>query len=376
MSLIINVARKDFYESLSSLQNVTGKKGTIAILNNILVETKVETIVLTATDLEVGIRIEIPAEVLSPGSITLPARKIFEIVRETDIDHIKIEVNEKNWAKITTDNGNYNIAGTNSEEYPSFPEFDSTIMSTISADALSDIIEKTIFSVAQDGDTQFNLTGALFEKDKREDNNFLRIISSDGHRLTLMEREIETDVEKLNLEKTTLIPRKGIQEIRKICENEEFIELGFDEKQAITKTENKLLIIRLLNGDFPDYKNIIKAISRDSFVEIERISLISALKRINLFTEDIFNTVQFNFTENNLTLSSQNMDIGSGKEEIEIEFSGEELKLGFNGKYFVEALQVMTSGKIKAYLSSEKSPCLIVADDDPGFMGIIMPMAI
>ena len=376
MSMIINVARNDLYESVSSLQGVTGKKGTIAILNNILIETKTESLVLTATDLEVGIKIEIPAEILSPGSITLPARKIFEIVRETDTDHIKIEVNDKKWAKIVNEKGKYNIAGTDSEEYPSFPEFDSTIMSTVSADIIADIIEKTIFSVAQDGESQFNLTGALFEKETREDKNYLRMISSDGHRLTFMEREIETDIEKMNLEKTTLIPRKGIQEIKKLCENEEFIEFGFDDKQAIAKTENSLLIIRLLNGDFPDYRNILKAISRESFIEIERLSLISALKRINLFTEDLFNTVQFNFTENNLKLSSQNMDIGSGQEEIAIKFSGEELKLGFNGKYFVEALQVMNSVCIKAYLSSEKSPCLIEADDDPGFMGIIMPMAI
>lgn len=376
MSMIINVARKDFYNSLSSLQNVTGKKGTIAILNNILIEAKKETIVLTATDLEVGIKIEISAEVLSPGSITLPSRKLMEIVRETDTDHINIEVNDNKWAKITTGNGNYNLAGTDSEEYPSFPEFDSTLMSTVSAEAIADLIEKTIFSVAQEGESQFNLTGALFEKETREDKTFLRIISSDGHRLTLMEREIETDIEKMNLEKTTLIPRKGIQEIKKLCDNEEFIEFGFDEKQAIAKTENTLLIIRLLNGDFPDYRNIIKAISRDSFVGIERISLISALKRINIFTEDLFNTVQFKLSDEKLKLSSQNMDIGSGQEEIEIEYKGEEIKLGFNGKYFVEALQVMSSEKIKAYISSEKSPCLIEADDDPGFMGIIMPMAI
>ena len=106
--------------------------------------------------------------------------------------------------------------------------------------------------------------------------------------MTLMERELETDIEKMNLEKTTLIPRKGIQEIKKLCDNEEFLELGFDEKQAIAKTENSLLIVRLLNGDFPDYRNIIKAISKELFVEIDRLSLISALKRINLFTEDIF----------------------------------------------------------------------------------------
>jgi DNA polymerase-3 subunit beta len=140
------------------------------------------------------------------------------------------------------------------------------------------------------------------------------------------------------------------------------------------KTDKTLMIIRLMNGDFPDYKNIIKAISKDKFIEIERGEFISCLRRINLFTEDLFNSVQFSFVEGKLILTSQNMDIGSGKEEIAISYQGENMNLGFNGKYFVETMQVMKSEKIKAFLNSEKSPCLIEGDEDPGFMSIVMPM--
>jgi len=374
MSMIINVARSEFFSALSSLQNATGKKGTMAILGNILIETDKESIILTATDLEVGIKITIPSEILSAGSITLPARKIFEIVRETDTDHIHIEINDKNWARISTKNGNYNLAGADAEEYPSFPVFDNEILSSIPSDVIVDLIDKTIFSVAHEGESQFNLTGALFEKESRDEKNFLRMVSSDGHRLTLMEREVETDISRLNLSNTTLIPRKGVQEMRKFSENDEFIEIGFDEKQVIVKTENALMIIRLLNGDFPDYRNIIRAISKESFIEIDRHELISGLKRINIFTEDLFNSVQFLFENGKLTLTSQNMDIGSGKEEMEIGYEGDPMKLGFNGKYFIEALQVINCENLKAYLNSENSPCLIESDDDPGFMGMIMPM--
>lgn len=376
MSMIFNVERSKFLTAVSSLQSITGKKGTIAILANILIETGNDVLFLTATDLEVGIRMEVKAEILSPGSVTIPARKLNEVVREIAEDNLHVEVSENKWIKINTKSGQYNLAGSDSEEYPSFPEFDDDSLSIVSAELLKENIEKTVFSIANENDNLFNLTGVLIEKEERDGKNYLRFVSSDGHRLTIMERETETDISKLQLEKTTLVPRKGILEINKFCENNEFIEVGFDNKQVVFKSDNALMIIRLMNGDFPDYKNIINSINKDSFIEIERKNFISCLKRINIFTEDVFNSVQFSFIEGKLILTSQNMDIGSGKEEVEIVYQGETMNLGFNGKYFVEALQVMNSNTIKAYLNSDKSPCLVEGSEDPGFMSIIMPMRI
>ncbi len=375
--MIINVDRKEFYSSVAALQNVTGKKGTIAILANILIETSTDSIFLTATDLEIGIKINMPAEVLSTGSITLPSKKLFEIIRETADTHLKLEVLENKWSVISTKSGNYRIAGSDSEEYPSFPEFEKDNLSTISCDALIENIDKTIYSVSQEGENQFNLNGALIEKDVDENNKtFIRMVSSDGHRLSVMEREVDTDITKLVFKKTTLIPRKGVLEIRKMSEQNDFIEMGFNSKQAVFRTNNTIMIIRLMNGDFPDYKSIIKAISKEMYISINREEFISSMKRINLFTEDLFNSVQFNFTKDLLTLTSQNMDIGSGKEEIEIDYKGENIALGFNGKYFVESLQVMNSERIKAFINSESSPCLIEGEDDTGFVSVIMPMKI
>lgn len=376
MSLIINVARNDFYSSVSSLQSVTSKRGTIAILSNILIETGVDCITLTATDLEIGLKTTVKAEIIAEGSITLPSRKLFEIIRETAEEHLRLEVLDNNWTKISTTSGSYKLAGTDSEEFPSFPEYDQTNLATIACDILRENIEKTVFSVAQEGENQFTLTGGLVEKESRAEKNFLRFVSSDGHRLSLMEREVDTDLGNLKMEKTILIPRKGIMEIKKQCEQNEFIELGFDNKQAVLRTAKTITIIRLMNGDFPDYRNIIKSISRENCIEIDRQAFISAMRRINLFTEDLFNSVQFHFTKDKLTLTSQNMDIGSAKEELLINYDGEELNLGFNGKYFVEALQVMTSEKIKAYINTAKSPCLVEGEDDRGFMSVIMPMKI
>lgn len=372
----INVLRNDLFTHVASLQNVTSKKGAIAILSNILIETGVDSIIMTATDLEVGVRIEIPAEIMSPGSITLPSKKFFEMLREINDQHITLEVSENKWAKVTTSFGNYNIAGTDSEEYPSLPEYNKELLSTVSSDILSEAIDKTLFAIAQDNDNQFNLLGVLFEKETRNDKNYLRMVSSDGHRMAFFEREFDTDVSKISHDPITLIPRKGINEIRKLCEHNDFIDMGFENKQAIFKTANTIMIVRLLNGEFPNYRNIFKSINKTQVIEIDRNNFIASLKRINIFTEDLYNSVHFNFSDGKLTLNSQNIDIGNAKEELAIDYTGSEMNLGFNGKYFVEAIQVMNSSKIKAYINSEKSPCLVEGEDDPGFMTIIMPMKI
>ncbi|MBU0482524.1 MAG: DNA polymerase III subunit beta [Proteobacteria bacterium] len=377
MSLSINVSRDEFLAGLSSVQNVTGKKGTIAILSNVLIQTGNSSIILTATDLEVGIRVSIPAEIMASGEITLPARKLFEIVRETAADTLHLELHDNNWVKISANSSDYNLAGMAATDFPSFPEYDESSLVQISASSLQDLVDRTIFSVAQEGESQFNLTGLLVEKDKNEEGkSLMRMVSSDGHRLSLMQIVFEHDLEKLKINKTTLIPRKGVQEIRKFCESCDTVAIGFENNQAVLKSDNSLMIIRLMNGDFPDYRNIINIIGQDSYIEIDRISLINSLKRMILFTEDRFNAVKFHFDKNVLMLSSESMDIGNAKDILNIDYHGPVMTLGFNGKYFVEAMQVMSSEMIRAYINSEESPCLIKGSDDTGYISVVMPMKI
>ena len=136
------------------------------------------------------------------------------------------------------------------------------------------------------------------------------------------------------------------------------------------------MLFRLMNGDFPDYRNIVNVIEKDNIIEIDKGLFLESLKRTNLFTGDTFNAIQFTFEENKLMLSSQNMDIGSAKDELAVNYSGEPMEMGFNCRYFIETLQVMKSDIVKAYINSDQSPCLIEGDDDQGFTSIIMPMKI
>lgn len=375
MAMIINVSREDFLAALSSLQNVTGKKGTIAILSNVLVETKHDKIIVTGTDLEVGIRYSIPAEILDSGAITMPAKKLFEIVRESSADIIHLECMDNNWVKITADSSSYNLAGMNADEFPSFPEYNEASLVAVDGALINELIDKTIFSVAPEGESQYNLSGILVEKEVRDGGkNYIRMVSTDGHRLSQMEVERGEELANLQINSTTLIPRKGIMEMRKFCDGLETVSISFEEKQTVLKSEQAIIIIRLMNGDFPDYRNILKGNADETYVEIERKALLNSMKRMNLFTEDRYNAVKFHIEADKLILSSQNMDIGNAKDEMNIVYGGETLELGFNGKYFVDVLQVISSDTVKAFISSSETPCLIRADNEPGFVSLIMPM--
>ncbi|MDA3786331.1 MAG: DNA polymerase III subunit beta [Deltaproteobacteria bacterium] len=252
MGIVVNIARDDLLNGLAALQNITAKKGTIAILGNVLISTGDDIVELTCTDLEIGLRCRLPAEIMSQGSVTLPCKKLFEIVREASSDHIHLEEKEKSWVKVSVETGDYNIAGMESDEFPHFPEYDPKNLIQMETGKLQELIEKTIFSMANEGESQFTLTSVLVESKERDNQKFMRFVSSDGHRLSLMQVQMGADIDTLNLTKTTLIPKKGIQEMRKFCEGVAEVSFAIEEKQAVLKTERDILIIRLINGDFPD----------------------------------------------------------------------------------------------------------------------------
>lgn len=374
MSFVINISRDDLLKTLSSIQNITNKPATVAILNNFLLKTDNESIEITATDLEVAIRKKIPAEVLSPGSITLPSRKLFEIVRESNSETIHMELGENNWIKINAGSGNYRLAGLSSETFPSIPEYDEEGLIDFSGKDLKELIDKTIFSVASDAESNFTLHGILIEKEKKEDDNILRMVSSDGHRLSLAEKRTEYDLTPFELTQKTFIPKSGAQEIRKFCENREDIFLGLTDKQAVLQSDESLLIIRLMHGDFPNFNSLIDKVNMESYFEIDRQTLLSSIRRMNLFNEDNYNVVKWTLKNNTLILSSQSMDIGSAQEEIPIEFKGEEMELGFNGRFFVEGLQAITSEKVKIIINGQSYPCLIRSEEEADYLCLIMPM--
>lgn len=374
MALHCIVSSHELLDGLNSFQNITNKKGTLAILANIKIETSNDGIILTGTDLEVGSRVFISAEIQEEGSLTLPSKKLFEIVRESGSNEIILQETENSWAIIKTGLSTYNLAGTASDEFPEFPEYDDENFVSFESHIFLDLIDKVIFSIANEQENIYSLTSVLFEKEKKDDKSYLRMISSDGHRLSIMEKDVATDVDQLQLNEITLIPKKGIQELKKFCEKRDSVEISFETKQMVVRDDEAVMIVRLKQGEFPQYRSIIDAVQLNNCLEISRIPFLEALKRINLFTEDIFHTIQLKIENDTMILSSQNADIGSARDEQAVTYSGEPLVLGFNCRYFIETLQVMSCDTVKAYINSNNSPCLMKSDADQGFLSIIMPM--
>lgn len=374
MALNCTISRNYFLEALNNLQNLTNKKGTLAILSNVLIESTNNGLILTGTDLEVGLRLFVPAEIQDEGSLTLPSKKIFEIVRESGSETITIEETDNSWVIIRAGLSKYNLAGLASDEFPEFPEYEEDSFISFESHIFLELIDKIIYSIASEQENIYSLTAVLFEKEVRDGTSYLKMISSDGHRLSIMEKDVAANLDEMHLNDVTLVPKKGIQEWKKFCEGRDALEVSFEQKQLVLRDEDAVMIIRLKHGEFPKYSAILEAVQLENCLEIQRIPFLESLKRINLFTEDLFHTIQLKIENNLMILSSQNADLGNAKDEQSISYSGEPLSLGFNCRYFIEALQVMESETVEAYINSNNSPCLMKADDDVGFISIIMPM--
>ena len=374
MGLNCTVSRDDLLEGVNSLQNITNKKGTLAILSNVLIETSDNGLYITGTDLEVGIRNYVKAQVREEGRLTLPSKKLYEIARESGAKFLDIEETENCWVSINAGLSTYNLAGLSSMDFPEFPEYEDQNFLPIPGNVFLDLIDKTIFSIASEQENIYSLTSVLFEKEIKDGSSSLKMISSDGHRLSIMEKKVDIDLESLHLNPITLIPKKGISEIKKFCENRELVDVSFEKKQLVLKDDKSVMVIRLKQGEFPLYRSIVDAIELRDCIDIKRIPFLESLKRIDLLTEDIFHTIQLKIANNKMILSSNNVELGNAKDEQDIVYTGEPLILGFNCRYFIETLQVMECESIQAYINSNNSPCLIKSDKDEGFLSIIMPM--
>jgi DNA polymerase-3 subunit beta len=374
MAFHFNIGRDDLLKAIGAQQNITNKKGTLAILSNVLFEVQPDHIVLTGTDLEIGLKQRVPAEVLETGTLTLPAKKLFEVARESGSSILSLKELDNNWVEISAGPSLYRLAGMVADEFPSFPAYNEEAMVIMESVILADLVDKTVFSIAQDKENMFTLTAAMLQKVMQDDHVMLKMVTSDGHRLTIMSKEVETSLEQLHLNPITLIPRRGVQEIRKFCENKTSLSFGVEEKQAVLKSDDSLLIIRLMEGDFPDFQGLLSVLSKENSIRIDRIRFLESLKRINLFTEDLFHAIKMDIADNTMVLTSQNADFGSAKDEFNVEYSGPPLTLGFNCRYFIETLQVMEGDVITASINTQESPCMITSDEDKGFLSIIMPM--
>ena len=367
----IRIDRNEFYNVISRVQSIIEKRSNMPILSTVLLTTVDSDIYISATDLEISLQQKLSAEVINPGNITVSGRKLFEILKESKGPKIYIKENENNWIFISDDEAKFNLACLPADEYPVFIEPEGVVSIEIDGDVLSEMINKTIYSVTLE-EAGFKLSGIFVEKIAQEGKLFLRMVSTDGHRLSMIDREFK-NVEDLKVDSGIMIPKKGMNELNKLASEGGMIHLGFRQNNCVAKREDSLIVIRLLESKFPDYNAVIPREPKYN-IKIKRTYLLDGMKKMIILSNESYKGVKITLEDNNMELASNNPDLGDAQDNLEIEYKGERLEMGFNARYFIVILQAMESDVVEVGVIDNSSPCLMTGDDDKGFLGLIMPM--
>lgn len=366
------ILKEPFLRALQKVQGIVEKKNTMPILSNVLIEASNDNIYILATDLEVGIKTSHSANVTEEGKITVSAKKIYEIIKELSEDEITFKTKENDWVELKSGKAQFNIVGLSSDEFPYFPRINDENLVKISGSMLNDMIEKTSYAICHD-ETKYNLNGIFVKAVEEDGHKILRMVATDGHRLSIVERELSGSICD-ELKAGAIFPKKGIFELKKITEDvEDDIEMTFMDNSAVVKKGDTIVVMRLVDGEFPDYTRVVP-VNNDLLVTIDREPFIRALKRIAILSSEKFKGVRFSIDATTLEISSSNPEIGEAKEEIEVEYTGKPMVTRFNAKYIIDVLSVLGDETVHMHMKSEMTPVIIKPASDQGFKAIIMPM--
>lgn len=358
-----------FLKGLSRIQGIVERKNTIPILANVLIESDDNGVYLTATDLEVGMKAFYPALTKNKGKITVSAKKLYEIIKELPEKEILFTTKENCWIEIRCDKSLFNIVGLSSEEFPYFPYPQQENFIKIKSNLLREMIDKTYFSISND-ETKYNLNGIYF---KFSSPDMLSLIATDGHRLSMITRKIAF-IDESYQDKGVIFPKKGIYELKKISEEDDSeIYLGFMDNNAFVKKEKTIIVMRLVDGDFPDYTRVIPK-NNDKVVILNRNNFFYSLRRMSILSNEKSKGVKISLKQNLVEISSSNPDFGDSQEEIEVSYTGPELSIGYNSKYIMDVLQNQDIDNIELHVKDNLSPGLLKPANDDNYLAVIMPM--
>lgn len=364
-----------FLKALQRVQGIVEKRNTMPILSNVALEAKDGGLTLIATDLEVFIKDSVKASVSQEGAVTVSARKLFEIVKELQDEKVDFSANKESKVTIKGGKAKFNIMGLGAADYPAFPSIEITHFKTIDKDILKEMIDKTSFAVSTD-ETRYNINGFLFETE----GPTLRLVTTDGHRLALIEKKDEKSFGASGKDGKTavLLPRKGVMEFRKLLdeaggENAQAISLAMTQKNAVMKNGDTVINIRLLEGEFPDYKKVIPK-DNDRTAVAGKEELLSSLKRVSILSTDKIKGVKFKFAKKKLELSCSSPDVGDATEEIDIEYDGDEIETAFNARYIIDMMESVEDQRIKIELKDHLNPGVLRPEAQSGYTYVIMPM--
>jgi DNA polymerase-3 subunit beta len=358
--------RADLIHGVQTVVNAVSNRNTLPILSNILFETDKDGLMLSATDLEVSIKCQIAAEVAAPGSITIPAKRLSEIVRELPDKDITITVSSNSLVTLVCDKSIFKLNGLPKDDYPVLPKVKNDKGFMIAQKSLQTMIRKTIFSVSTD-ETRYVLNGVLFVVEE----DLIRLVSTDGHRLSLIDKKLEkAPTQKIY----QIVPAKALQELNKILEEEGEVNVQLSDNQIIFTTPQIVLMSRLIDGQFPNYDQVIPK-QTDKKVLFNTNLLLSATRRVSLMASDKSNSVKYSISKDKLTITAITPEVGEAQEEMDMEYSGETITVAFNAKYVLDVLKNIASDNCVVELTTSLNPGVFKPEkSEENYMCVVMPM--
>ena len=364
MDLSIN--RTQLLPALTSVCGVVDSRPTLAILANLLVSVSPEQIRMTSTDMEVELSAAITGEFGSSGDITVPARKLLDICRALPEDaemNLKVE-NER--VNLTSGRSRFSLLSLPAQEFPLVEPGETDIRFTIPQRLFKSLLDRTAFAMAKQ-DVRYYLNGVLLEAQQ----NNLRAVATDGHRLALSDVDVVIPTEE---KKQLIVPRKGVQELMRLLgESDDEMEIVMSKNHVRIELDNLIFTSKLIDGKYPDYNRVIPEPSAH-MVQAQREPLRQSLSRASILSSDKYRGVKITLEQNKLRALVHNPEHEQAEDEIDVEYSGENQEVGFNVSYLLDAVSIIQTDRVRLSVSSPKSGCLVLPEDGEGSKYIVMPL--
>jgi DNA polymerase III subunit beta len=360
-----SVAKEKLLEGLQQVQNVVSTRTTLPILSNVLLQAHGDEIHLTTTDLDVGVRGSCEADVEKEGATTLPARRLFNIVRELPSSEIQIDVNGKNAASIRSGQSFFKILGLPEEEFPPLPKFEDAKVVTIRQKDLRDGLRKTSYAISTD-ETRYVLNGVLFSFKE----NKLTLVATDGRRLAMVEIELEFP---RSHEADFIVPTKAVTELQRLLADDGEIKVSMASGQIAFDLNKTLLVSKLIEGNYPNYRQVIPSEAKER-IKLERETFLNSLRRVSLLASDKSHSVKLSFGKNNIDITATTPEVGEAKESIAVAYKGRDFSIAFNPEFLMAPLRALTEDEVFLDLIDEMSPGVLKIQTP--FLYVLMPMRI
>jgi DNA polymerase III subunit beta len=364
MEVVID--RDAFLRGLQMVQNIVEPRQTLPILANVLLETDTETVRVTATDLEVGARVAIPAKVATKGAITVSARKLGEIVKELPAVAVALKVTDNASVSLRCAGATYKLVGLSPDDFPPVVPALPAAWVGLDAKTLRELLAQTSFAISHD-ETRYALNGILFVLQGKD----VQMVATDGHRLAMSKRSLGRGIGGM----TGIVPRKAVIEIMRVLGAGEDVQIAITENQFVLQMPNFVMTARLIEGQFPNYEAVIPKAHPGRLV-VSRTAFAAALRRMAVMAEERNKPVKLALAPAALRLSASSQDLGEAEEALDVEYSGEELVIGFNARYLLDAIAAVEGDQIVLELKDALSPGVIKTVEDEGYCCVIMPMRV